>query len=75
MDALIGDLIMYRPAEIKTVDEKIEQLKENIIINLNMAEAEGFTKYYPYIKQDVEMLQMLRKAKKVRDKKADITEF
>lgn len=66
---------MYRQVEKLTVDEKITQLKENIIINLNMAEAEGFTKYYPYIKQDVEMLQILRKAKKLRDKQADITEF
>lgn len=66
---------MYRPVEKLTVDEKIAQLKEDIIINLNMAEDEGFTKYYPYIKQDVEMLQILRKAKKLRDKQADITEF
>ena len=66
---------MYRPLEKLTVDEKITQLKEDIIINLNMAEEEGFVKYYPYIKQDVEMLQILRKAKKLRDKQADITEF
>lgn len=60
---------------IKTVDDKIGQLRENIAFNLNMAELEGFSQYYPYIKSDVEQLTILTKAKKIRDRKADIREF
>lgn len=66
---------MVRKVPIKTVEDKIQQLKEGIIFNLNLAELEGFSKYYPYIKSDVEALTVLTKAKRIRDRNADITEF
>ena len=66
---------MVRKVPIKTVEDKIQQLKEGIIFNLNMAELEGFAKYYSYIKSDVEALTVLTKAKRIRDRNADITEF
>lgn len=56
-----------KPEEKITVGDKILSLKQNIIRNLNRAEDEGFIRYYAFIKQDIEMLNVLRKAKKIRD--------
>lgn len=49
------------------VEDRIKEVENNIIINLNMAEEESFARYYPYIKQYVEELQILKRAKRIRN--------
>lgn len=57
-----------------TVDERIDDLEKDIIINLNMAEDYSFRQYYPYIKLEVEELTILKKAKKIREKRKNLSE-
>ena len=45
-----------------TIEERIKQVEKEIALNVNKAEEEGFAKYYPYIKQYVDMLKALKVA-------------
>ena len=49
-----------------TIAERIKQVEKEIALNVNKAEEEGFAKYYPYIKQYVDMLKVLKEANRVR---------
>ena len=49
-----------------TIEERIKQVEKEIALNVNKAEEEGFAKYYPYIKQYVDMLKVLKEANRVR---------
>ena len=49
-----------------TIEERIKQVEKEIALNVNKAEQEGFAKYYPYIKQYVDMLKVLKEANRIR---------
>lgn len=54
-----------------TVEEKIHQLEQNLVIDLNMAEQYSFTQYIPYIKQNYLELSALKTAQYLREKHKD----
>ena len=49
-----------------TIEDRIKEVEKEIALNVNKAEEEGFAKYYPYIKQYVDMMKVLREANRVR---------
>lgn len=55
-----------------TIEDRIKKLEENIAIDVNMAEECGWAAYLPYIKDNVNELSILKKAKKIRDKRKNL---
>lgn len=51
-----------------TIEERIKEVEKELAFTVNKAEQEGFAKYYPYIKQYVEMLKALKEASRIRHK-------
>ena len=49
-----------------TIEERIKQVEKEIALNVNKAEQEGFAKYYPYIKQYVDMSKVLKEANRIK---------
>ena len=49
-----------------TIEDRIKQVEKEIALNVNKAEEEGFAKYYPYIKQYVDMVKVLKEANRIR---------
>ena len=47
------------------IEKLIEKTKEDIVINVHMAEEQGWKTYYQYVKAYVERLNVLKTAKKV----------
>lgn len=47
------------------IEKLIEKTKEDIVINVHMAEEQGWKTYYQYVKAYVERLNVLKAAKKV----------
>lgn len=47
------------------IEKLIEKTKEDIVINVHMAEEQGWKTYYQYVKAYVERLKVLKAAKKV----------
>lgn len=47
------------------IERLIEKTKEDIVINVHMAEEQGWKTYYQYVKAYVERLNVLKAAKKV----------
>ena len=50
------------------IEDRINQVEQDIVFSVYRAEEEGFAKYYPYIKEYTDMLSKLRTAKKIRDR-------
>lgn len=58
------------------VEERIHQLEQDLVIDLNMAEEYSFTQYVPYIKQNYLELSALKTAQYLREKyKDDMNNF
>ena len=53
------------------VEERIHQLEQDLVIDLNMAEEYSFTQYVPYIKQNYLELSALKTAQYLREKHKD----
>ena len=47
------------------IEKLIEKTKEDIVINVHMAEEQGWKTYYQYVKAYVERLNVLKAAKKI----------
>lgn len=60
-----------------TIEDRIKEVEKEIALNVNKAEEEGFAKYYPYIKQYVDMLKALKEACRIRYKLSslDVKDF
>ena len=49
-----------------TIEDRIKEVEKEIALTVNRAEEEGFAKYYPYIKQYVDMWKALKEACRIK---------